>query len=257
MPSPYEGVPRDKWQEITRQLVEKHPLKLDVIRKIAIESWSTLWHTRIGEGETAISLAGIDVPATVIGYFFEKLFGRELELKFPDVWRGGRSKDEKDLVCLTDSAYSTEIKSSGQLGTRIFGNRSYNQRAMDEGQVLKAEKSGYYITVNFYGQTLTLLRFGWIDLDDWKPQGAQTGQAATLPNCVYELKLIEITGFYQLAAPVGLLSGVGPSKVESFAREGVETIGQLLEYQGTDRTLSKFKEQAAKYGQVSNESERK
>ncbi|MBA3473757.1 MAG: ScaI family restriction endonuclease [Rubrobacter sp.] len=256
MPSPYKDIPHDEWQEVTRQLVEKHPLKLDVIRKVAVQCWVTLWHTSIGEGETAIPLADIDVPATVIGYFFERLFGRELELKFPGLWRGGRSKDEKDLVCLTDAAYSIEMKSSGQLGTKIFGNRSYNQRAKDEGHVVKAEKSGYYITVNFYGQALTLLRFGWIDLDDWKPQGAQTGQAATLPSYVYDLKLVEIPGSYRLASPVGLLSGGGPSKVESFAREGVETVGQLLDYQGSDRTISKFKEQAAQYGQTSSKSER-
>ncbi len=257
MSSPYEGVPRDSWRLITQQLIASHPLELDVVRDTAVRSWNTLWQTSIGEGETAISLADIDVPATIIGYFFEKLFARELELEFPEVWRGGRSKNEKDLVCLTNATFSTEMKSSGQLGRKVFGNRSYGQRAKDESRIIKMEKSGYYITINFYHQVLTLLRFGWIDLDDWKPQGAQTGQAAVLPDYVYDLKLVEIPGSYQLQAPVayqlqapvGLLSGVGPNKVSLFAREGVETIGQLLEYQGTDKTLIKFKAQAAKYGQ--------
>jgi len=122
MTTPYNDVPHDRWLTITRQLIERHPLELDVIRKVAVQSWDTLWQTRIGEGETAIPLANVDAPATVIGYFFEKLFTRELELKFPNVWRGGRSKNEKDLVCLTNPAFSTEIKSSGQLGTKIFGN---------------------------------------------------------------------------------------------------------------------------------------
>ena len=44
----------------------------------------------------------------------------------------------------------------------------------------KKEKSGFYITVNFFNQTLTLMRFGWIDADDWDPQEAPTGQMAGL-----------------------------------------------------------------------------
>lgn len=196
MPSPYEGIPLENCKAKTQELIESHPLDLDTIRGIAIRCWNTLWQTNIGEGETAVALSDVEVPATVVGYFFEKLFARELERRYPDSWRGGRSKSEKDLVCLTNTAFSIEMKSSGQLGTKIFGNRSYGQQAKDESQVTKAEKSGYYITVNFYRQTLTLLRFGWIDLDDWKPQGAQTGQAATLPNTVYELKVVEIPGSY-------------------------------------------------------------
>jgi ScaI restriction endonuclease len=249
MSSPYEGVPRERWTSITRQLIEDYPLELDVIRDTALRSWDVLWRSSIGGGGTAIPLSDIDVPATIVGYFFEKLFARELEQAFPDVWRGGSSKQEKDLVCLTDSTFSTEMKSSGQLGNKVFGNRSYRQQAKDVNRIIKIEKSGYYITINFYRQAITLLRFGWIDLDDWKPQGAQTGQAAVLPKYVYELKLVEIPGSYQLQAPVGLLSGVGPSKVALFASEGVETIGQLLEYGGTDKTLIKFRARATRYDQ--------
>ncbi len=249
MASPYEGVPRNNWRMLTSKLTEDHPLSLDAIRDTAIRSWDTLWQTSIGSGEKAIALADIDVPATVIGYFFERLFARELELEFPNMWRGGRSKKEKDLVCLTDERFSTEMKSSGQLGTRVYGNRSYGQKAKQLEQVAKTEKSGYYITVNFYHQALTLLRFGWIDQADWKPQGSQTGQAATLPEDVYDLKLVKVIGDYQLDAPVGLLNGVGPAKVALFASEGVLTIRQLLEYEGTNKILVQFRSQAAGYGQ--------
>lgn len=259
MQSPYEGSPDRSWQSKTQRLIEEHPLELSVIRDVAIRSWGTLWKTKIGEGETAFPLTDIEgLPATVIGYFFEKLFSHELALEFPGTWRGGSSKGEKDVVHEYNSKFSIEIKSSGQLGTKVFGNRSYNQQAQSS-QTTKSEKSGYYLVVNFYGQTLTLLRFGWIDQNDWKPQGSQTGQAATLSDYVYELKLFKISGSYQLAAPVGLLSGVGPEKAEMFAGRGIKTIGELLECQDTDTTLVKFKEQAANYIQhteVPKDSER-
>jgi len=247
MSSPYEGVDLELWSTKTQELIERHPLDLDTIRDTAIKCWGTLWQTNVGAGETAIPLSSIEVPATVTGYFFEKLFARELERKYPNLWKGGRSKSEKDFVCLSNNSFSIEMKSSGQLGTKIFGNRSYGQQTLDGSQIAKEEKSGYYITVNFYRQTLTLLRFGWIDFEDWKPQGSQTGQAATLPSHVYELKLIEISGAYKLAAPVGVLSGVGPGKVASFANEGIETVGHLLKYRGSNTTVTKFRSVAKEY----------
>lgn len=194
MTSPYAGIPTEQWSAKTKELVASHPLKLDVIRNVAIASWGILWQTKIGEGERAIRLDEIELPATVIGYFFEKLFARELESRFPTVWRGGQSKDEKDIVCIANPSFSIEMKASGQLGTKIFGNRSYGQKTEDESLTSKPEKSGYYITVNFYGKTLTLLRFGWIDVSDWKPQSSATGQAASLSNDVYKYKLEEIPG---------------------------------------------------------------
>jgi hypothetical protein len=200
-------------------------------------SWGTLWLTKIGEGETAIPIAELDVPAMVAGFFFEKLFARELQLRFPSNWRGGRSKDEKDLVFLPNSFFSTEMKTSGQLGTKIYGNRSYGQKAEAESLVTKTEKSGYYISVNFYGKTLTLIRFGWIDEFDWKPQASSTGQAASLPIEVYQNKLIEIPGDYRLSAPVGILEGIGRKRIEIFAKENVKTIQELLDYEGKNKAI--------------------
>lgn len=240
MASPYAGIPTEQWSAKTKELVESHLLKLDDIRDVAITSWGTLWLTKIGEGDTVIRLDEIEVPATVIGYFFEKLFARELESRFPAVWRGGQSKDEKDIACIANPFFSIEMKTSGQLGTKIFGNRSYGQKVDDESLVSKVEKSGYYITVNFFGKTLTLLRFGWIDVSDWKPQKSATGQAASLSNDVYKYKLIEIAGDYRLSAPIGLLEGIGAKTAESFAEEGVTTIYDLLNYEGNNKRIQKF-----------------
>ena len=125
MLSPYANIDIAHWKSKTMKLIEQYPLSSEEIRDIALKTWQILWQTKIGTGKLAIRLDEIDVPAAVIGYFFEKLYARELEIRYPDQWRGGRSKSEKDLVCLTNPFFSTEIKSSGQLGTKIYGNRSY------------------------------------------------------------------------------------------------------------------------------------
>ncbi|MBM3241209.1 ScaI family restriction endonuclease [Candidatus Poribacteria bacterium] len=242
MLSPYVGLDTTHWKSKTLQLIEQYPLSLEEIKNAALKTWQILWQTKIGTGKSAISLDEIDVPATVIGYFFEKLYARELEIRYPNQWRGGRSKGEKDLVCLINPFFSTEIKSSGQLGTKIYGNRSYKQETRDDSLISKEEKSGYYITVNFYGTTITLLRLGWIDFEDWQPQKAATGQAATLKGEVYQHKLIEITGEYRLNAPVGLLEGIGKKRIKIFASEGIKTMRDLLDYEGNNEFIQRFKD---------------
>ncbi|MCI0486380.1 MAG: ScaI family restriction endonuclease [Blastocatellia bacterium] len=98
MASPYEGLPIEKWGAKTKGLIRQHPLGLEVIEEAALASWDTLWSTKIGRGKTAIRLDRMNLPATITGYFFEKLFVRELQSRFPSEWRGAESKDEKDIV---------------------------------------------------------------------------------------------------------------------------------------------------------------
>lgn len=246
MSSPYEDLTETEWLAKTEELVSYHPLDFETIRRVAIKSWNTVWSTTIGEGELSISLLELDVPATVVGYFFEKLFGKELETEHPQLWRGGRNKNDKDLVYIPDDFYSVEIKSSGQLGIKVFGNRSYGQN-VENAELEKKEKSGYYITVNFYEQALNLLRFGWIDRADWKAQKAATGQAAGLGESVYKYKLLEIDGEYRLNAPVGILKGIGSKTSKIFAVEGVQTIRDLQNYRGTNSKILKFREKLGEY----------
>ena len=244
MLSPYSNLDMVDWKPKTLELIEQYPLSLDELRDIALQMWQILWQTRIGTGQSAIRLDEIDVPAMVVGYFFEKLYARELGTRYPNQWRGGRSRDEKDIVCLTNPFFSTEMKSSGQLTTKIYGNRSYAQRAERDSSTSRVEKSGYYITVNFYQTTLTLLRFGWIDYEDWQPQRAATGQAATLRDEIYKFKLVEIRGDYRLNGPIGLLNGVGGKRIEIFASEGIKTIRDLLAYRGDIQLIQRFREEA-------------
>lgn len=227
MASPYAGMPIDKWADVTLSLVKAHPLTPELIHDAAMLSWSRLWKTWVGDDKVGFSLAQINPPATVIGYMFEKLFAKELAERLPGAWRGGVGS-EKDLHCLADETMSVEMKASGQLGYKIYGNRSYGQ-TLENVDAAKKDKSGYYITVNFYGQTLTLLRFGWIDSSDWQAQKSPTGQMAGLGTGVYIYKLLRVPGQYILNGPIQLLDGVGVKAAEKLAQLGVNTIGQLIQ----------------------------
>lgn len=163
--NPNSGNPESTWLGITRRLVGNHPLKSATLLEAVLTTWSTLWQTTVGAGPLLVKLADLRVPATIVGYFFEDLLARELERSHRKIWRGTQSKDEKDLVYIPNPALSVEIKTSGQAGFKVYGNRSYGQRTRRD-LLAKKEKSGFYITVNFFGQTMSLIRFGWIDADD-------------------------------------------------------------------------------------------
>lgn len=237
--SPYRGEPQANWHEISERLISEHPLDRNEIKKIALLCWERLWQTTIGSGEASIPITELNVPASVVGYLFEKLFAKELNRRYP-AWRAGTAKDEKDLVYGPDEPKSVEIKTSGQLGTKVYGNRSYGQEG-DMPERSKKEKSGYYITINFYERTLNLIRFGWIDFDDWVPQSSETGQAASLKTDVYEYKLKEIAGDYRLEAKVSILNGIGATRAEKLAQLGITTLRDLYEYADDDRLTLRFR----------------
>jgi hypothetical protein len=138
-----------------------------------------------------------------MAFLLEELIVAEAAARFPQVWRGCRAKNEKDLVCITDDSLSVEIKTSSH-SSQIFGNRSYAQPSA-KGKKVKS-KSGFYLTVNFgrFGKedledddvdrtppALRKIAFGWLDHTDWIAQTAATGQQARLGPNVYEQKLIQ------------------------------------------------------------------
>lgn len=243
--SPYDGLAKSEWLEKTRELVEEHPLTPEQVRSAAVRAWDLLWQTTIGEGEAQIRLLDLDVPATVVGYFFEKLLAKELASRFPGEWRGGLSKAEKDLVYESEGKYSTEVKTSGQAKTEVYGNRSYGKAPREGDLEHKPEKSGYYITANFYGHRLTLIRIGWIDFDDWTSQSAQSGQAATLSSDVYKYKLLDIEGEYRRNSSVRLVEGVGAGKESHLASVGIHSVADLLAYPGDDSVAVRLREKIA------------
>jgi len=245
MASPYDGVEVSRWTDVTRSLLQAHPLKPAIIHDAAQASWERLWSTTVGDAALGFPLVELDPPATVVGYFFEKLFAKELATRLPGVWRGGKGS-EKDLHCLSDPTKSVEMKASGQLGYKIYGNRSYGQ-AIENAEAAKKDKSGYYITINFHGQTLTRLRFGWIDADDWVPQKSPTGQMAGLGDDVYKYKLLTIPGPYILNGPVQLVNGVGEKAANDLAAAGLTTIGAFLAAKTVPAKYAKLQVQALEY----------
>lgn len=242
MPTPYDGVPSSEWLGVTHRLVAEHPLEPMVIRDCCLDAWELLWQTTIGKDQLSIPLQETNPPAIVVSYFFERLLSRVLGSRYPGQWRSGTSKSEKDIVFESDHAYSLEVKCSGQLDTKIYGNRSTGQKAKSVRKADKPEKSGYYVTVNFYETTIMLIRFGWIDQEDWSAQQAQTGQAAGLPDNVYQGKLIEIPGEYRKNSPVQIIKGVGSKRSEELNAEGIRTINDLLHYSGSDTKIKKLLE---------------
>lgn len=250
MTSPYSGRPQNEWGKITKDLVKKHPLSTEEVRIAAESAWSLVWKTRVGEPPTAIPFRELDPPAQIVGHFFEKLLARVLATEFPGTWAGPVDKTDKDLVYRPDPSYSIEIKSSGQLGLKIFGNRSYAQAGSVGSRASKPAKSGYFLTANFFGQTLMLLRFGWIDHADWQAQKSATGQMAGLPPEVYAHKLIPIEGDYRLAAPINIVDGIGDKSAEELRNVGISTIRDLLSFNGDNKRILRFKEAAARAYQV-------
>lgn len=245
--SPYAGTSTDKWLEITRSLIDKHPLDIKEIIELVHIAWDGVWSTEIGKGKARLKLHEVEPPATVVGYFFEKLLGKELATRYPKQWIGGTTGDQKDLHCLTDPNLSIEVKSSGQRGLKIFGNRSYGQE-VENADRAKKDKSGYYITVNFFGDRLNLIRFGWIDGSDWVAQKSPTGQMAGLGPDVYAYKLIPIAGDYTLDAPIQLLDGVGGKSAEMCHELGIYSIRDaLINSDKLTGKLTKIREAALVY----------
>lgn len=243
--SPYENKNISEWSAITKDIISKHPLKKEVLLTSALSSWDRLWNTTVGDNISGFPLIELDPPATIIGYFFEKLLAKELANQFPSMWRGGLGS-EKDLHCIQNDSFSIEMKASGQVGYKIFGNRSYGQK-VENADSVKKDKSGFYITINFYKQSLTLIRFGWIDADDWQAQKSATGQMAGLKDEVYKYKLLPIKGTYMLNGPVQLIQGVGPKARTEFTSAGIQTIQELLDAKKLPSNLEKFRVAAKEF----------
>lgn len=194
--SPYANKNQNEWSEITRELVEKHLLSKDDIVEVVLESWEGILNTKIA-GELQI---GVDIfpSPQILGNYLHELIPVFLEKKYPGQWTRDIEKKDKDLVCVTDSKFSAEIKTSSN-PNNIFGNASYGQE--DSSNVSSKSKDGYYLAVNFekfnpkdanFVPRIKKIRFGWIDHIDWHSQSASSGQAATISPAVRDNKLLLI-----------------------------------------------------------------
>lgn len=188
--SPYSGVDKSQWLEITEQIIKKHPLTENDVVSLVLSAWEDIFETSIGKLGLKIG-ADIFPKPQVIGALLHELIPAELAVRNPDIWRSEHDSGDKDLVYIPDNDFSIELKTSSN-PKQIFGNRSYAQKPTLE----KKGKDGYYIAVNFekFSKTnnkpsILVIRFGWIDHTDWIGQTAATGQQCRLPTEVYNLKL--------------------------------------------------------------------
>lgn len=128
-----------------------------------------------------------------MSFFLHELIAHNIGMIYPDRFRVGREKHEKDIHCIENPNHSIEIKASSHK-THIFANRSYAQPTTNNN---KKSKDGFYITVNFetFGNEtparpkIRLIRFGYLEHSDWKAQSAATGQQASLSKAAYAHKL--------------------------------------------------------------------
>jgi hypothetical protein len=193
MVSPYAGLPPGKWLEVTRQLVNEHPLKTAEIVNVLLTAWNSIFASSMGSRAFHIGKEILPKPQ-IMGFFLHELIPLELAARYPKKWRGERSAGDKDIVYIPNDRFSIEVKTSSN-PSHIFGNRSYAQETTKN----KKSKAGYYLAVNFqkYSASLKrpnilLIRFGWLDSTDWIGQKAATGQQSRLPPEVESFKLLEI-----------------------------------------------------------------
>jgi hypothetical protein len=188
-PSPYLNIPQARWRQKSEELVASHPLKRNEIVEVVLQSWEDIFVSQIGK--LTIGKELFPKPQ-IMGFFLHELIPLKFQARFPGVWRGDKTGDDKDLVYIPDPHYSVEIKTSSH-ASQIFGNRSYAQETGGN----KKSKSGYYLAVNFtkFGPEnalppVTRIRFGWLDHADWMGQKAASGQQARLEPAVEASKFI-------------------------------------------------------------------
>lgn len=191
MESPYTNLPQEKWLDKTKELIDKHPLKNE-IKDVVLKSWKDIFNSKIG----SFSIGKEIFPSPqILSFFLHELVAHYLSLKYPDRYKVGELKEEKDVHDMQDPSMGIEIKGSSH-PTQIFANRSYAQPSSDSET---KDKNGYYITINFEKVSksnphpkITKIRFGYLEHKDWIAQKAATGQQARLSPEAYQYKLLEI-----------------------------------------------------------------
>lgn len=192
---PYEGKDKEKWYEVTRELIREHPLDMKEVRNIVLESWDEIFTITNASEDFKIGENVYPKPQ-MMGFFLEELITQKIHKLDPKTWVADRTGYSKDLENISEPKYSVEIKTSSSL-KNIYGNRSYGQK----GDSTKKSKDGYYLAVNFskfqdenkdIRPKVTMIRFGYLNYTDWKGQQAETGQQARIKSEVENVKLLPI-----------------------------------------------------------------
>jgi hypothetical protein len=191
--SPYYEKNISQWSTITDELIAKHPISTEEIVETVLKSWNDIFNSKIGS-----FFIGQEIfpSPQIMSFFLHELIAHYLSLKYPEIYKVGKEKKEKDIHCITDNTLSIEIKASSH-PSQIFANRSY---AQPQTEKVQKDKDGYYITVNFEKfennlpafPKIIAIRFGYLEHTDWIAQSSSTGQQARLSSDVYKYKLKKI-----------------------------------------------------------------
>lgn len=189
---PYVEKPKNEWTRITEGLIKAHPLSGEFVEVVNL-AWADIFATKIGAQGYTIG-KDIILSPQIMGAFLHELIPLIFHDRYPDKWSRQVTKDDKDLVCLTNPALSVEIKTSSD-PSKIFGNRSYAQPSISVADSRRKGKSGYYLAINFEKfepgsqPKVVKIQFGWLDHSDWIPQKSPTGQQARVHEDAYKYKL--------------------------------------------------------------------
>lgn len=191
MNSPYANLPIEKWYEITKNLIDKHLLKNKIV-DVVLKSWNDIFVSKIG----SFNIGKEIYPSPqIMSFLLHELTAHYLSLEFPQEYKVGVLKNEKDVHNIIDDSLSIEIKASSN-PSQIFANRSYAQPSI---VATSKNKDGYYIAINFEKCTaincnpkILKIRFGYLEHSDWIPQSSPTGQQARLSSNADKYKLITL-----------------------------------------------------------------
>ena len=181
----------NQWRDKTIELINAHPLKSEIVN-VVLKSWEDIFVSKIG----SFNIGKEIFPSPqIMGFFLHELIAHYLSLKYPNEYKVGTEKNEKDVHNKLKPELGIEIKTSSN-PSQIFANRSYAQPS-STNEV--KNKNGYYLAVNFEKFTSTnkhpkllLIRFGYLEHSDWIAQTSATGQQARLSPETYEYKLITL-----------------------------------------------------------------
>lgn len=191
--SPYANKKESEWKKITQKLVNKHPLKNDLV-DVVLSSWKDILKSKLGSYRIGKE---IFPQPQIMGFFLHELIPLYLQKRNKD-YRIGCAGNEKDVVCKSDDSLSIEIKTSSN-PDKVFGNRSFARPQPKESKK-KKDKNGFYLTINFEKfdsnserqPEIKIIRFGYLELTDWKAQNADSGQQSSLSSAVYETKFVTL-----------------------------------------------------------------
>lgn len=246
----YSGLThREEYIRVTEELIDKHPLKDELI-KLCFEAWNIVNNIEIDILDEKLKLRDINSEGSLYGGLIDKVLSKLIVKIYSDNWRMNSNKSDKDVVNINNDELSIEIKSGGQKICKIFGNASYNNKERNK-ELIKKSIEGYYVTLNYWNDTLYLIRFGWLDEEDWKPQEKKSGQQSKIRPTAYQLKLDILYGDYLLNTPCNVINGIDleidykknseKTIVKKEIYRQLKNLDGILKYRGNNDDIIKYK----------------